>query len=157
MNYEQLFQPGKIGKLSLKNRIIMTAAGVEMNGKDGEADPQIMAFYEERAKGGVAAICSGVCRVTKDETGASAGFRQTRADDDRHIEAHQKIANMLHRYQCKYIVQLQHPGNATLPLFTNGKTPVSASDVPSLVYTQKIRALTINEIKQITKEFGEAA
>ena len=86
MKYEQLFSPYCIGKLELKNRIIMTAAGVEMNGNDGESTPQIMGFYEERAKGGVAAIVSGVCRVTKDDTGASAGTRKTRMDDDRHFE-----------------------------------------------------------------------
>ena len=157
MKYEQLFSPYCIGKLELKNRIIMTAAGVEMNGNDGESTPQIMGFYEERAKGGVAAIVSGVCRVTKDDTGASAGTRQTRMDDDRHIEEQRKLVERLHRYNCKYIVQLQHPGNATLPRFTNGKTPVSASDVPSLIYTQPIRPLTIEEIKTITQEFGDAA
>lgn len=157
MKYPILFSSHKIGKMVVKNRTIMTAAGVEMNGKDGEADSQLLAFYEERAKGGVGAITSGVCRVTKSALGASAGFRQTRADDDRHIQEHRKIVDILHRYNCKYIVQLQHPGNATLPMFTDNQLPVSASDVPSLIYKQPIRSLTIDEIHTITKEFGDAA
>ncbi len=155
--YQHLFTPGKIGNMSLKNRSIMTAAGLEMNGLQGETTPQLLAFYEARAKGGVAAIISGVCRVSKDETGASAGQRQMRMDSDDQIQQHKQVADLLHSYNCKYIVQLQHPGNATNPRSTNGKTPVSSSTTPSLIYPQPIRALTIDEIKTIVGEFGDAA
>lgn len=157
MNYKLLFSKGKIGDLELKNRIIMTAAGLEMNEKNGDTSEQLLKFYEERAKGGVGAIFSGVCRVSKDETGASAGFRQARLDDDRYIIEHSKLVKMLHKYDCKYFIQLQHPGNATIPLFTKNKLPVSSSEEHSLIYPQKIRSLTKEEIRVIVAEFGDAA
>ena len=30
MKYEKLFEPGKIGQLELRNRVVMTAMGVHM-------------------------------------------------------------------------------------------------------------------------------
>ena len=52
-NYPKLFEPGKIAHLSIKNRIVMTAMGVCLSGADGQASPEIIKYYEARAKGGV--------------------------------------------------------------------------------------------------------
>ena len=53
MKYEKLFEKGKIGKLTLKNRIVMTPMGTGFAAASGEASEEITKFYEERAKGGV--------------------------------------------------------------------------------------------------------
>ena len=51
MKYEKLFEKGKIGKLTLKNRIVMTPMGTGFAAASGEASEEITKFYEERAKG----------------------------------------------------------------------------------------------------------
>ena len=53
MKYEKLFEKGKIGKLTLKNRIVMTPMGTGFAATSGEASEEITKFYEERAKRGV--------------------------------------------------------------------------------------------------------
>ena len=48
MKYEKLFEKGKIGKLTLKNRIVMTPMGTGFAAASGEASEEITKFYEER-------------------------------------------------------------------------------------------------------------
>ena len=49
MKYEKMFQKGRIGKLELKNRIVMPAMGVSLATSTGEASDEIIRYYEERA------------------------------------------------------------------------------------------------------------
>ena len=63
MKYEKLFEKGKIGKLTIKNRIVMPPMGTGFAAASGEASEEITRYYEERAKGGVGLIITEVCRV----------------------------------------------------------------------------------------------
>ena len=55
-DYNYLFAPGKIGRLTVKNRIAMTAAMTGYPGLNGEVTDRIIRYYEERAKGGAGII-----------------------------------------------------------------------------------------------------
>lgn len=68
MNYENLFSKGKIGKLEIKNRIVMPAMGTSLATSTGEASDEMIRFYEERAKGGAGLIITEITRVDN-ETG----------------------------------------------------------------------------------------
>ena len=62
--YPSLFSPIKIGGVTLKNRVILTAmGGTGLFGFDGHFNPKIRAYYLERAKGGVGLIVPGVTGV----------------------------------------------------------------------------------------------
>ena len=56
MKFERLFQEGAIGPLKLKNRGIMMPMATDMADKDGLPTPRQIAYYQERAKGGIAMI-----------------------------------------------------------------------------------------------------
>lgn len=43
MNYENLFTPGYIGGLRIKNRVVMTAMGNGLAAENGEASDEIIA------------------------------------------------------------------------------------------------------------------
>lgn len=47
-----LSSPGKIGALTVKNRVIMEAMGNALSNLDGSMSAEDIAFYEARAKGG---------------------------------------------------------------------------------------------------------
>lgn len=79
MKYEKLFEKGKIGKLTIKNRIVMPPMGTGFAAASGEASEEITRYYEERAKGGVGLIITEVCRV--DELSGVAQPCQLRATD----------------------------------------------------------------------------
>ena len=61
--FERLFSPAKIGNLELRNRVAMTAMGVNLAAPGGGVNDDIIAFYEARARGGVGLIISEICRV----------------------------------------------------------------------------------------------
>jgi hypothetical protein len=60
----KLFEPGKIGKLSVKNRIIMAPMGIgALAEPDGRLSQRAIDYYVARAKGGVGLIITGVTCV----------------------------------------------------------------------------------------------
>ena len=54
--YRHVLSPGRIGSMTLRNRIVMTAMGSNQAELDGTCGQGIRAYYEERAKGGVGLI-----------------------------------------------------------------------------------------------------
>ena len=63
MKYEKLFSRGKIGPLTLRNRIVLTSIGTNMVGYTCEANDAIIGFYEARAKGGCGLIITEISRI----------------------------------------------------------------------------------------------
>ena len=63
MKYPKLFEKGKIGKVELKNRIVMPAMGTGFASSTGEASDEIIRFYADRAKGGCGLIITEICRI----------------------------------------------------------------------------------------------
>ena len=61
---ELLTSPARLGPLQLKNRICMPAMHLTYT-MGGEVSDQLVAFYAERARGGVALITVGGCAVDK--------------------------------------------------------------------------------------------
>ena len=51
-----LAQPGSIGPLRLKNRVVMAPMGTNFGTTDGFASDRDTRYYAERAKGGVALV-----------------------------------------------------------------------------------------------------
>jgi 2,4-dienoyl-CoA reductase-like NADH-dependent reductase (Old Yellow Enzyme family) len=54
--FSKLFEPGEIGNLRLKNRIIMPAMGNRFCGVWGEVTDTLVDWYRRRAQGGVALV-----------------------------------------------------------------------------------------------------
>ena len=61
MNFKKLLQPGKIGNMELKNRMIMPGMGTNLAAADGTVSDVIVNYYARRANGGVGLIITEVC------------------------------------------------------------------------------------------------
>lgn len=120
--YKMLFTPGKIGNVTIKNRIVMSPMLVGFGRIDGTATEQLLDYYEERAKGGAGLIITEITRVD-DKTGAGA-FAQLAASHDYHIEGLKKLADRIHAHGSKVFVQLHHPGRQNVGLLV-GTVPLS--------------------------------
>lgn len=55
MRFVKLFEPIRIGRTEIKNRLVMAPTGTNFAG-DGSVTRRAMSFYVERAKGGVGLI-----------------------------------------------------------------------------------------------------
>ncbi|MFS8631496.1 MAG: hypothetical protein LOD92_10190 [Bacillales bacterium] len=108
MGYQHLFQEGKIGSLTVKNRIVMPPMGTNLAGFNGEVTDDLIAYYEERAKGGTGLI---IVEFTCVDWEYGKGFsRQLRLDDDRAISGMFRLANALKKYGARVFVQIHHAG-----------------------------------------------
>ena len=108
MGYDMLLSPMNIGTLTVKNRTVMTAAEMSLGQTNGCPTEEMMAYYEERAKGGVGLIIPGICRVN--DMGAASTFTQLAMSHDYHIAPMHEFAERLHRHGAKLCIQLHHPG-----------------------------------------------
>ena len=57
--YAKLFEAMKIGKMTLKNRLVMAPMGTFTPMQDGTESEEGIAYYEERARGGIGMIIIG--------------------------------------------------------------------------------------------------
>lgn len=137
--YQEIFKQGKIGNITLKNRLVMSPMGTSLAEMDGSPSEDMIAFYKARAIGGAALIIPEIARVN-DLHGAGM-MRQLSVSKDRHIEGLAKLAETVHKYGTKIFIQLHHPGRETVTALTGGPV-VSASAIPCKYLQQETRALS---------------
>ncbi|MDI3480419.1 MAG: hypothetical protein PWQ97_74 [Tepidanaerobacteraceae bacterium] len=153
--YESLFSKGRIGTLELKNRIVMAPMGNYLNNKDATVSDEMIAFYAERAKGGVGLIITEVTRVN-DENGV-ADSHQLSAADDKYIPGLTKLAEAIHKYDGRIFIQLHHPGRQGFCALNGNKPMMAPSAIPCNVVRQETRAMTTQEAEGLVQDFIEAA
>lgn len=113
--FAQLLQPGRIGSLVLRNRIIMAPMGSNFAEADGFCGERIQAYYEERAKGGAGLLTMGVCAVAY-PAGTGEPFQVGVSRDD-FIPGLAEVARRVHAHGAKIAMQLHHGGkNSVLDL-----------------------------------------
>jgi len=116
--FERLMQPGKIGPVTTRNRIIKTANGTSYVEPDQTVGPRMIAYYERLAKGGVGFLvvesCGveyplGIQHVHYFPDGSYEGV-QLHLDDDRFIPGYQRLTEAVHKHGCPISIQFQHAG-----------------------------------------------
>lgn len=155
MSYTKLFEPGRIGTLELKNRIVMPAMGCSFAESTGEAGARMIRYYSERARGGAGLIITEITRID-DETGVGTP-NQLSVTNTHMVPQLHRLVEAVHAYDTKLFVQLHHPGNQTPSRLIGGKQPVSASDVTCRVIGEQPRPLTTEEAEGMVKKFVTGA
>ena len=151
--YDLLFSPGKIGGLTLPNRIAMTAASASLSQPDGTMTEDMLAYYEARAKGGVGLIITEM--VCVDEDRGVLFPRELNAAREENVPSFRRLADRVHPHGTKIFAQLFHPGANADPKL-NPLDLVSASPARGKKRGQA-RAATEEEIHAIAAKFGQAA
>lgn len=156
--YPHIFEPIKINGCVIPNRIAMSPMGDTLGSDTGECSPRQIAYYTERAKGGVGLIQTSYCAVSPAERRGIAHEGQMHCYKPSHMEALQQLAESVHQYESKIFVQLHHPGNMALT-YLNGGMYRSSGVMPPFTGQEKFPAepLTVEQIHEIVKDFGEAA
>jgi len=155
MRYQKLFEPGHIGGLELRNRVVMTAMGNGLAAWNGEASPELIRFYEERARGGCGLIITEFTRV--DETSGACNPNQLCIANRKHIRSFQRLAECVHRREGKIFVQLHHGGREAPPALNNGKQPMGPSSTLNKVNGLVCAEMTQEDIHRIVDKFIAAA
>ncbi|URZ01315.1 oxidoreductase [Clostridium felsineum] len=149
--YNKLFKNGNIGKLEIKNRIIMMALATGTAKEDQTVGEDVTEYYLERAKGGVGLIIAENTRIN-DKNGVAAKCQVSVARDE-HIAPLKKLVDALHKEGTKFFVQLHHPGRETYSNLNGDKPVVAPSAVPCNVCKQNTRELETVEVENLVEDF----
>ncbi|MFA9557062.1 FAD-dependent oxidoreductase [Evansella sp. AB-rgal1] len=153
--YEKLFTPFKIGKMEVKNRIVLSPMGTNSADKDGRVSEDEITYYETRARGGVGMIIMG-CQFLTHEL--AQGSQEGVLENDYVIPRLTEVSEAVQRYGAKIIAQLScGTGRNAFPNMY-GDPPVSASAIPSTFNPDILcHPLTVEEIEAILKQFADSA
>lgn len=108
MMYPHLFTPMKIGPITIKNRLVMTAMCVGLAAHDGPVSEALAAYYEQRAAGGTGLIITECTRVN--EKDAVSYPSMLSMSSDRYIEPMREAVERVHAHGARLFVQIFHPG-----------------------------------------------
>ena len=155
---KKLFEPLKVGNIELRNRIVMLGMGLGF-GERFRPNDRLIAFFGERAAGGVGLIIVGSLfpadfdevAFTYTPAGLSLGIW-----DDSFIPKLKVLTEDVHKHGAKIAAQLslnyEWRADRSHPLEVVG--PSGGLEITRSLIT---RELNRDEIKQIVEQFGEAA
>jgi 2,4-dienoyl-CoA reductase-like NADH-dependent reductase (Old Yellow Enzyme family)/thioredoxin reductase len=103
--YEHLFKAGRIGSVTLKNRIVMPAMVTGFANTLGETTPQLISYYTTRAKGGVGLIITEATYITEER-----GVARLAIHNDHMIPGLNDLTEALHEWGTLVFGQLNHQG-----------------------------------------------
>ena len=158
----KLVEKTQLGKLTLKNKMAMSAmtrSRADLNGVVGDMTVQ---YYTQRASAGL--IFTEAIRISEEATGSplTPGIYTSEQ-----IEAWKKVTKSVHDHGGVIIAQLWHTGRAGHSIDRNGKLPLAPSPLPvqgmqhftsqGLKDYETPQEITVAEIGQTIKDYGLAA
>ena len=148
-----LEQPGYVGGLRLKNRVVMAPMGTNYSTTDGLSTERDKQYYEERAKGGVGMIMTEAMVVTEH---ARPHHNSLCCFHDRFIPGLASIVDAIKKHDCHVFGQLNHRGGLLRRSVLNME-PVGPSAWANPNTGDVVRALAVTEIVNIQKLFLASA
>ena len=154
-DYSVLFRPGAIGGLALKNRLVMAPMGNALADDNGYLTDAMLAYYRERARGGVGLIVTQCVSVNREDMMPySLGLY-----DESFIPGIAKLVRMIHEHDAKVAVQLMHPGLLlvllpSLPQDMTIKVPSVTAMMPD---GKPYRVIEADDIERLVQDFAAAA
>lgn len=160
MKYQKLFSPITVGGVTLKNRFAMAPMGpLGLADADGGWNQRGIDYYTERAKGGTGLIITGVTffdqYVEKQDpsTVPNPLYKPVQF-----VKTSREMTERVHAYGSKIFLQLSAGfGRVTIPTNVGDIPPIAPSEIPHRWLDKTCRAITVDEIHLIIKQFGDAA
>lgn len=148
----RLWEAFRIGKMELRNRIVMAPMGTKHASKEGYVTDQIKDYFEARARGGAGLIIVEATLVHPQGRGFENLLEIT---NDKFIPGLSDLVRVIHKHGAKAAIQLQHCGRLAKSKLT-GMQPVAPSPIPR-PGDEVPKELTLEEIKEIVGYFAVAA
>ncbi len=163
MSTSKLFEPFKLGPITLANRIVMAPLTRNRAIPEGLVPSSLAAeYYGQRASAGL--LITEASQVSQQ----GQGYQDTPGIySDAQVAAWKKVTDEVHKRGGKIFIQLWHVGRIShVDLQPNGGKPVAPSAIKAATKTfvggkfadvSEPRALELNEIPGIVDDFRKAA
>ncbi len=158
--FQRLLEPGNIGRVRTRNRIIKTANGTSFIEPSGYVGDRALAYYETMAAGGVGLLITESCGVEY-PLGVQHPPVQFHLDDDKYIPSYAELVKVIHNQGCPAFIQFQHAGpwNPTglLPKRdTKAASAMTQEELPGPAFAIP-RAMSNQEVKEYVDIWAKAA
>ena len=153
MKLTKVFEPGRIGKLEIKNRLVVSAMSTHLGNADGTPTEAVTLYHENKAKGGWGLVFTEDLGVTED---AGCDPHVGSLWNDAQIEPWKAFVERIHAAGGLMGAQIYHAGRQrTLKAYNTQPIAPSAVKEPAMGYIP--REMSIDEIRDMVKAFGECA
>ena len=159
MEYPHLFEPIIIGNTMFKNRIFAAPTGHPDATIEGNFAEDVAPYYEQKAKGGAAAVTLGEAIV--DSKYGKRHMFQLSLDCRHSVHTLAKVADAIRRHGAVASIELQHSGmNATPGLDTPGVcegSKIIYGPSPCIHNGNEIHEMPEEIIYEVIEKFAAAA
>ena len=153
MNYDVLFQPIKIGTLTIKNRFVMPAMESGTTTPEHTFSDASIGYFTARARGGFGLIIADYMAISEDGIGVKT---EAGLWDDRFINEHRRLTDAVHAENGKIFAQLHHSGMMCVKE-TTGVEPKGPSAIASPNYMEPVTEYTTEEVYGFIEKYAQAA
>lgn len=147
MTESLLFTPFPVGRLRLKNRIIMTPLHLGYASDEGAVTELMLAHYREMAASGAAVV---VVEHTAVAPSGLASLSMLRADSDVFLDGLTSLSRAIHEAGTLAFLQLNHAGR-----YAHGNDRLAPSPVP--IGDVIPRQMSLEEIRRTVDAFAAGA
>src|SRR5574340_1354571 len=148
--FTHLLSPGRIGKLELRNRVVMAPMGDDLGEGNGHTGERQMRYYEARARGGTGLIVVGVGAVAY--PAGCCETNQLALSDDEFLPSLRQLTSRMHAHGTKVAIQLQHAGTISRQDIAAGR-PLWVASVPEELARPQLEDLTPEERQLVAELF----
>ena len=151
MAVEMLFEPGRIGPITVKNRFVRAATSETMSQPSGEITDAYRTLYRDLARGGAGLILTGHMFV---HPRGRYFHRQAGIHSDSLVPSLRQFTSMIHDEGGTIFAELGHAGSQCRD---PDVTPMAPSPVENFVSARAPASATEAEIEEAIASFGQGA
>lgn len=153
MKIQTLFSEGRIGNLSVRNRLVMPPMVLNYADENGRATDKYVEHIRRVAQGGVGTIILEASYVTPEGRGFT---NQLGLHDDAVVPGLRRIVQAAHEHDVVVGIQIYHAGRQTRSAIT-GLAPVAPSPLPCPVMQELPHELSTSEVRSLVDAFAAGA
>lgn len=148
----KLMEPGYIGNLKVRNRVVMAPMISNLANPDGTTNEAHMRYLEERAAGGVGIVITEYTYI--DNLNSRGSRNQLGLYDTKMVPKLRRLTEGIHRHGAAVFVQLVHAGGKASPEI-NGVESMAPSSMR--YFNHVAREMTVEDITNVQESFVKAA
>lgn len=160
-----LLQPGRIGQMHLKNRVIFGPCETLSATVNGEVTQRIIDYYVRRARGGAGLLVVHSAQASTKLDPYDPFANSLRVDDNAYVPMLTELTEHVHRAGAKIAILVSAGGGAASMGFPYDRGLEGIADLVNLgvgdrvspVAQRPVRTLSTDEVKQFVKLYGLAA
>lgn len=151
--FPHLLRPGRIGEMTTRNRIVMSPMETMYGTPDGLPSDRTVAYFAERAAGGVGLITLGATGIDHRHPETPGGLH---LGTDDAVAAHRRLVEAVHAHGARIQPQIVHAGPDGLGPEMHGVTSLGPSVIPSYLTGRPSTEMTKDQVGELLDGYRAA-